>query len=244
MLLNIITVTKDDFDGLKRTIESTDKLRETDRIMQIVVDSSSVSKEKIESFLKGKKNLKYLWQKPSGISAAFNLGLRNSLSEWVWFLNGGDELHEDLDPALFLNILIKNDSDAIIFQVNNVQSNKIYRHPELWAVWPPVLSWIPHPSTVTRRFLYDRFGYFDESYRIAMDYEFWIRCFAGNVVVDLVSMPVSKFDQSGISSGDNKLIKAEVRRIIRRYFWLLMKKWFGHGLIIAKSIKVSSRFSK
>ena len=210
-----------------------------------MVDSSSPdSKKKNELFLKEKKNIKYLWQVPSGISAAFNFGLKHASAEWVWFLNGGDELHEELDPEFFLNILLKSNSDAIIFQVKNIQEKAIYRHPQLWAVWPPVLSWIPHPSTVTRRNLYEKYGYFDKSYKIAMDYEFWIRCFAGDAVVDLVSIPVSKFDQSGISSGDGKLIKAELRRIIRRHFWLLIKKWFDNGLIIARSIKVSSRFSR
>jgi glycosyltransferase involved in cell wall biosynthesis len=245
MLLNIITVTKDDLDGLKKTLQSTALLRQKDDVLQIVVDSSrGETRKSVESLLKDKMNVNYLWQEPSGISAAFNLGLENVSGEWVWFLNGGDEIHEDLEPEFFFNLLLKNSADAIIFQVKNMQSKKIYRHPELWAVWPPVLSWIPHPSTITRRSLYEKYGYFDKSYKIAMDYEFWIRCFARDVVVDLVSIPVSRFDQSGVSSVDGKLIKSEVRKIIRRYFWLLIKKWLGNGLIIAKSIKVSSRFSK
>jgi hypothetical protein len=40
------------------------------------------------------------------------------------------------------------------------------------------------------------------------------------------------------------LTKAEVRKIIIKYLWLILKKWFNNGLILLKSLKDSSKFTK
>jgi glycosyltransferase involved in cell wall biosynthesis len=238
MLLNIITVTKDDLDGLKKTIASTSSLRQNPEVSQIIVDSSgSETQESIKEYIKNEKSIRYLWQSPSGVSSAFNMGLKNTDSKWVWFLNGGDEADYNLNVDNFIYLLSNIVSDAIIFQVKEVQSGIIAKHPPMWALWPPLLSWIPHPSTITSRELYEKYGYFDESYKIAMDYEFWVRCFSRNVIVDLASIPISKFDQSGISYKLNHITKAEVRRTIRKYFWVILKIWFLNGFIILRSMK-------
>jgi len=42
----------------------------------------------------------------------------------------------------------------------------------------------------------------------------------------------------------DNLIKAEVRKIIKKYLWLVLKKWFNNGLILIKALKASSKFTK
>jgi glycosyltransferase involved in cell wall biosynthesis len=36
-------------------------------------------------------------------------------------------------------------------------------------------NFIPHPATFVRRSVFERYGVFNEHYRLAMDYEFWLR---------------------------------------------------------------------
>ncbi len=238
MLLDIITITKDDFEGLKKTVESTKALRKNyESVEQIIVDSSNkaIKKKNIE-FLKNQENIRYLWQEPKGRSAAFNFGLNNSDSEWVWFLNGGDEIRSDLNYDCFLNILSQNNSDTIIFQLEHIQSNLIPKHPELWSLWPPLLSWIPHPATITRRYLYNKFGNFDESLRIAMDFELWIRFFSEKVVVDFISIPIARFYQTGDSYRLNKITKKEVRRVIIKNLFRVLKRNIQSFIIIIKAL--------
>ena len=238
MLLDIITITKDDFEGLKKTVESTKALRKNyESVEQIIVDSSNkaIKKKNIE-FLKNQENIRYLWQEPKGCSAAFNFGLNNSDSEWVWFLNGGDEIHSELDSDIFLYLLSKNNADAIIFQLEHIQSNLIPKHPELWSLWPPLLSWIPHPATMTRRNLYGKYGKFNESLKIAMDFELWIRFFSEKVVVDFISIPIARFDQTGDSYRLNKITKKEVRRVIIKNLFRVLKRNIQSFIIIIKAL--------
>jgi glycosyltransferase involved in cell wall biosynthesis len=242
-LLNIITVTKDDFEGFLKTIGSTRLFRENSDVLQIIIDSSSgIDKEKIFDMAALEKNILYKWQEPSGISNAFNFGLEISTADWIWFLNGGDILSEELDTKLFLNILSRSDADAIIFQTEYIQAGKKLKNPPLWALWPPLLSWIPHPSTIVRRDIYRKFKGFDKNLKLAMDYEFWIKCFSNNVTVDLISIPIVKFDQLGASMEQNKITRAEVRKVIRRYFWVILKKLFWQVRIILKSFIINTRF--
>jgi len=241
-MLNIITITKDNINGLLKTVKSTRDIREHRGVKQFIIDSSNSStSNEIKKVIKNEKNINYYWQKPSGRSAAFNFGLKKVKAKWIWFLNGGDEIDPVLNRNYFLYLLSENNADAIIFQLKYIGSTKVPKHPQMWALWPPVLSWIPHPSTIIRKDLYDKYGYYDENLKIAMDYEFWLRCFSKNVVVDLVSIPIACFDQTGISNIQEKQIKMEVRKIIKKYLWQIIKRWFYNGFIVVKSFKITSR---
>ena len=242
-MLEIITVTKNDKDGFIKTINSTRFLRENFNISHIIVDGSDKGiRNEIKTMSRNEKNILYYWQNPIGISAAFNYGLKFVKSKWIWFLNGGDVINQNIDLNNFLNILNNSTADAIIFQIQYMQSGEILNHPPLWSLWPPILSWIPHPATVVKMDLFKKYGNFDKSLKIAMDYELWLRFFINNVIVDLISIPIVNFDQNGLAFALNYKTKAEVRHILRKYFWQILKKWFWQLRIIAKAFIINSLF--
>jgi glycosyltransferase involved in cell wall biosynthesis len=241
-LLNIISVTKDDLKGVQRTVESTKALRRNPFVRQLIIDGSSEDiRTSVKDLAYSGENLDYFWQEPSGISAAFNKGLSFVESEWVWFLNGGDEVHSHFKPNNLLYLLNESNADAIIFQNEWKGTGKRIKHPPLWAMWPPLFSWIPHPSTLTRRTIYNQYGNFDERFEIAMDYEFWIRCFSKNVVVDTLSIPLTKYDPCGISSTQPKKVSREAVRILRFHMWNIVKIWIKNGFILPKAYYNYSR---
>jgi glycosyltransferase involved in cell wall biosynthesis len=243
--LDIITITKDDLEGVSGTIKSTELLRFRDGVRQIIVDSScSEIGAKIKELVSGEKNIDYIWQAPSGISAAFNLGLSLSKAEWVWFLNGGDEVHPDAEPEKLLYLIKQSRSDAIIFEIELMQSGERLRHPRMWSMWPPLFAWIPHPATLTRRYLYEKYGNFNESLKIAMDYEFWIRCFSKDVTVDMISIPIVKFDTKGMSYSRTAQVSREAVSIIKSHLWEMIKIWLKNGLLIVRALFHFSKKSK
>ena len=238
-ILEIITVTKDDFAGVSSTVQSTLKLRVGNEIGQIIVDSSNKEiRDKIRELINAEHNIEYIWQEPSGIARAFNLGLSASKAEWVWFLNGRDEVHPDLDPQNFLHILKASKADAMIFELERMQSRTRYKHPPLWAVWPPVFFWTPHPATIVRRQLFARYGVFNEKFKIAMDGEIWFRFFSkSDVIVDLLSLPIALYDESGMSSTQRKKTAKEGVKIILSNLRILLKIWFISGIKIFAALK-------
>jgi glycosyltransferase involved in cell wall biosynthesis len=237
-LLDIITITKDDLNGVLSTIESTRPLLKFPGVRQLIIDGSSPEgRSCVEELARGEKHVEYTWREPTGISAAFNHGLDQSAAEWVWFLNGGDTLHPCIDSSTLYNILSTSNAEAIIFQIETKQSHTRYQHPPMWEIWPPVGSWIPHPATIVKRQLFTRYGYFSEQYRIAMDYEMWLRLFSNYVIVDLISMPIVLYDEAGVSSTRRKESIKEAKRILLSKAWMLVKRWLNNGRMIYRVIR-------
>jgi len=236
--LDIITITKDDPGGIAATIYSTRKIRAYSGVRQIIVDGSSEPVQKlIQELLLGEDNIDYIWQKPCGIAAAFNQGLHIAKAEWVWFLNSKDEFHPNIDPLILLNILSSSKADAIIFELEFMQSRTRYVHPPMWALWPPVLFWVPHPATVVKRHLFEKYGRFKEEFKIAMDGEMWFRLFSQNVVVDMLSMPLTMYDEGGLSRRQKTETAREGIKIIRRYLPIMVRIWINNGKSICTAFR-------
>lgn len=227
-LLDIITITKDDLEGVAATVQSTRILRGAG-VRHIIIDGSGDQmQEKVQALLTGEENIEYQWHEPNGIAHALNQGVNSSNSEWVWFLNGRDEAHPDLDAHFLLRMLGITQSEIIICELEFMQSGMRQRHPALWALWPP-LFWVPHPATLIRRNLFSKYGLFNQEYEIAMDGELWVRFFSKDISIDMLSMPISLFDQNGVSSTDSENVMREADKIVIKNFKLLFKLWLTRG---------------
>lgn len=236
-MLEIITITKDDYDAIYTTVSSTRELRLRNGVVQTVIDGSQQElSDSITKFVANEVNVKYFRQDPCGIASAFNVGLRGCSSEWVWFLNGGDRVHPEMDSCLLMSILKKSRSEVIIFDMEMMQSGNKTRHPPLWGLWPP-LYWVPHPSTLIKRELFEKYGSFNPDFKIAMDGELWIRLFSKDTVVDMLSIPISLYDQHGVSSTDIAKVNTEADKIILNSFSLLLRIWLDRGFYLFKVLK-------
>jgi len=224
MLLDIITITKNDYEGLKRTISSTRQLRKVSEIRQIVIDSSDDEARYKNERLAIKEKIEYFWVEPKGVAKAFNYGMRISSARWIWYLNGGDEYAKVVDPNLLVNYLNIADSEIIVFDVF-VDNKRVYK-PYFDTLIPPVYNWVPHPSTIMLREKLVSANGFDESFSSAMDGDLWMRLLNQNSKVDLISVPLSNFYTGGLSS--NKSISGkEVKMVIRKNFKKIFSVWIS-----------------
>lgn len=238
-ILDIITITKDDPDGLASSISSTKKLRSLPGIRQIVIDSSSQPvADEIKTRLCKEKNVDYVWQEPSGIAKAFNLGISQSKSEWIWFLNGRDEVHPKLNADLLLQILNVSQAELIIFEMEWMQSSLRQIHPPIWALWPPIYgNWVPHPATLIKAGLFEQYGVFNPDYKIAMDGDLWFRLFSKNITVDMLSVPIVLYDETGISSTAAVETGKEAKKLILDNLGMLIKMWLSRGLHLYRALE-------
>ncbi len=233
-MLTIITVTKDDIQGVEKTIKSTEKLRYFDQISQILIDGSNQNNhQQLKKSTKNKKNLNIYYQDPQGIAKAFNYGMNIAPDSWLWFLNGGDEVHPDFDIDLFFKILTKTQAQIIIFEIQ-YDTGEITKHPCISDLWPPIANWIPHPATLIKKNVLSAQNGFNEKYTIAMDGELWFRLFSQNYTVDLISIPITIFYKGGLSSNISETAK-ETKSIIKNHYQLLLKIWFNSGLKVLKT---------
>jgi glycosyltransferase involved in cell wall biosynthesis len=148
----------------------------------VVIDGGSTDGT-VDAIRSYADKLAYWHSRPDrGIAHAFNLGIEHSRGDWLMFLNSDDYLN-DRSALSTLAHEIRNcpDADVVYGMVAFVTrepdprpAGAAYGEPYRWQQYIRMHS-IPHPASLTRRRFMDRVGRFDESYRIAMDYELFLR---------------------------------------------------------------------
>ena len=90
--VSVVTVTKDDPEGLKRTLKSLQSLHKKP-LEVIVVDGGEASEVAgLLPVFESELPIKHIHQTPQGIYAAMNLGRSMVSGDYIHYLNGGDEV--------------------------------------------------------------------------------------------------------------------------------------------------------
>lgn len=212
--LTLVTITKDDRAGLTRTLQSTAGLRALGAEHIVVLGGSLELDSSIEQGTV--ETIRWLHRPPQGIADAFNAGMEAASSEWIWFLNGGDAVHESLDPSWLLTLLTETKSDAVFGAIHFDGETAPRSMPHLRYQWPFVVCWPFHPAAIVRRDALHHAGGFDRRWRVAMDYELWFRILKRVDRVDVLSVCFARFDTKGISerSETNQLAKREAACVL------------------------------
>lgn len=213
MKLSIITINLNNINGLVKTIKSVESQTMTE-FEWIVIDGGSTDGS--EEFIESHSNRMSYWisESDKGIYNAMNKGIKIANGEYVLFLNSGDCLissdilnmvfkknrTEDylFGQAVYVN---ENDSDLIVgFNRNN------------FSAFSLLSDSLPHQSCFIKRDLFQRFGYYDETYKIISDLKFaYIAIVCNNCSVSYLDMIVSVCEPNGIS-GDVKECEKEKER--------------------------------
>jgi len=128
-----------------------------------------------------------------GIYACWNYMINNSDSEYITNANIDDRLFPN-SIEKHIKELDKNPDYDLAYSENimTYEPNALYQYyldgnPFILYPGGPfnrqdmLIRNYPHSHPMWRRSLHDRFGTFEEKYRSAGDYEFWLRCLHGGV---------------------------------------------------------------
>ena len=184
MKLSIITINRNNADGLRKTMESV--FAQTYRDFEyVIVDgaSSDGSVEVIKEYAKRpiSDNCSLhtvIWssEPDSGIYNAMNKGIKKATGEYCLFLNSGDFF---IAADVLERVFMQTPNADIINARCNVSDNSrvVWTSPYLPEVSLKDLYFvgIPHQSTFIRRTLFDRYGLYREDFRYNSDIDFWYR---------------------------------------------------------------------
>jgi glycosyltransferase len=227
MKVTIITATHNSEKSLLKCIESV-KSQDYKNIEHIVVDGDSTDKT-LEIIQANRHSITaYISEKDSGIYEALNKGLRLSTGDIVGFLNSDDVLADNTTisqivtafettacDVLYGDLLYKSRKNGNTKTVRYWKSND-FKEESLKYGWMP-----PHPTLYCRKEIYDKFGFYEEKYRIASDYDYILRIFKNKGLKKLyLPLTIVKMDLGGISNNSirNLIAKsAEDYRIIKKH---------------------------
>lgn len=213
MKLSIITVCKNNLEGLKRTFKSITNQTLRRSFEWIVIDSASI--DTTPDFLKSHKNeIDYYISEPdTGIYNGMNKGVRLASAEYILFLNSGDTLY---DNKVIENILPYLTDTSIISGAmicNGVKTDPVDIVNNSFAIF--FKDSISHPATFIKKNILINHPY-DESLKIVSDWKFWIETLIlENETYKTIPVVISVFEVGGISTSNFELLNAERDKVLR-----------------------------
>lgn len=205
MKLSIITINYNNAAGLKKTLDSVASQTCTD-FEHIIVDGASTDESvemirEYENTLSSRLN--WISESDTGIYNAMNKGVRMAKGEYTLMLNSGDYLVDENVVEKILPLLESTD----IIQGNTIEDTacKRYRNRGYGKsdidFFDVMKGYFLHQASFCRRDLFDRYGMFDESYRIIGDTKFFMTSLGvNNASFKYVDVDVANYDTTGISA--------------------------------------------
>jgi|SRR5665647_1061263 len=203
----------------------------------IVIDGGS-SDGTVDLLNVNSQQITYWSSEPDrGIYNAWNKALEQAKGDWICFL-GADDFFWDmrvLERMAAQLVLIPPDIRVAYGQIMLLNNDgvKVYLVGQPWEQvktrFKQVMC-IPHPAVMHRRSLFEQHGNFDESFRIAGDYEFLLRELKTEDAFFIPGIVLTAMRQGGVSTDPTNTLLSlrEVRSAQRKngqrwpgWIWLM-----------------------
>lgn len=255
-LISIVVATYDNSATLQQCIDSV--VKQTYPHKELIVIDGGSKDGTVELLEVNSQKIRYWISEPDrGIYHAWNKALVKAEGEWLCFL-GADDYFWDEHVLSLMAAQLRKVSPRIgvvygqIMLVND-KGERLYRIGKPWERLKPRFQHgmcIPHPGLMHRRSIFERHGGFNESFRIAGDYELLLRELkAADAVFVPEVVTVGMRQGKGISShpASALLLLNETRRaqrlhgqrfpslnwlasLTKAYFRLMLWRVFGESM--------------
>ena len=208
MKVSIITITYNAentiFNSLNSVFSQSHK-----NIEHIIVDGGS--KDNTVKICKEFNHISKLISEPDkGVYDAFNKGIKLATGDVIGFLNADDTFYNENSIQDIVDAFSNNETDIVYGNLNYVnEESKVIRN---WISKPyekglVKKAWMPaHPTFYCKKEVYDRLGGYNDSFKIAGDFELCLRFLEINNIPSfylnkkIVKMLVGGISNSGLKS--------------------------------------------
>lgn len=250
MILSIITINRNNAEGLKKTLASV--AAQTHRqIEHIIVDGASTdgSVEVIKEYEIANQSaempltIRWISEPDSGIYNAMNKGIMMATGEYIQILNSGDvlaaadvtarmieALQDNNQPRILYGNMIKHNTngtfvrDLCLGDSYKANTNQIVRQIE-WTMNNFIRGTINHNPTYIHCSLYEKYGLYDDSLKIVSDWKWFVKAVVfGAEQVYYIPIDVTIFDMTGISETNLDAREQERRMELEKMFPIAVLK--------------------
>jgi glycosyltransferase involved in cell wall biosynthesis len=220
MKVSVITAVRNGAATIAHTLRSVAEQKFA-AIEHVIVDGASTDGT-VEVVRRHKPSLgAFISERDAGVYDAFNKGLAAATGDLVGFLNAGDRYVDERAIEKLVTAIESSGADAVFADVAIVDpaTGAVLRRFRSTTFSAAKISYgyMPaHPTLFVRRAVFERFGKFDPSYKIAGDFEFVCRAFGrGGISYAYVPETLVYMEPGGLSDRGWKskwVITKEVRR--------------------------------
>jgi glycosyltransferase involved in cell wall biosynthesis len=206
--ISIITICFNSEKTIFKTLESVKK-QSFSNIEHIIIDGASNDKT-LEICKEYSNSIKIISEPDNGVYDAFNKGLKLATGEIIGFLNADDVFYSEKAVEDIVNAFSNNETDIVYGNLDYVnKEGKVIRN---WISKPYEKAlvkkgWMPaHPTFYCKKEVYDRLGGYNDSFKIAGDFELCLRFLEVNQISSyylnkkVVKMLVGGISNSGLKS--------------------------------------------
>jgi glycosyltransferase involved in cell wall biosynthesis len=206
--ISIITATLNEVNNLEKFIKSVIP-HISNEVEFIIIDGKST--DGTVNIIKQYLKFLYYWESSSdsGIYEAFNKGIKVARGEFLSFVGSDDILLEDYSK-IYLNAIYNNprfnyfSSKAIL---NNKKVGRNFDWRELRKGMKAV-----HSGSLHKKSLFNDYGFYNTSLKIASDYDFLVRC-GSSLNNFFINEPTIIIGANGISNSNYLLTLREEYQI-------------------------------
>jgi glycosyltransferase involved in cell wall biosynthesis len=215
---SVITVCRNEALNIRMTCESI--VSQGFRGFEWIVIDGGSTDGTLDILQEYQKQIDFLVSEPDdGIFHAMNKGAARATGEYLIFMNGGDRFastealrwaSEAPQVQLLYGDVYLGNTDGLL-----------ETYPDVVDPGYMLRKMIPHQATFYERTLFEALGGYDESFKIAADYDLYARLFEVERISHYhIPHPLAVFDGEGISNNKQfrALRKQENHRIRKQYF--------------------------
>jgi len=247
MKISIITAVYNNQETIGNTLESILKQNYAD-LELVLVDGASTDGS-LEIIKRYSEKISILSSEPdSGIYDALNKGIHKASGEVVGFLHADDIFYDESVIASIAQAFEDSAVEAVYGDLVYIRRDNPKVVLRYWSAgeydsssfskgWMP-----PHPTFYVRRSVYERFGVFDQRYRISADYDLMLRFFL-TIGINAKYIPkiFVRMRSGGIS---NRSFKSIIQKSYEDYLILRRNKAGGILTLMKKNIGKLNQFFK
>lgn len=178
MKISVITVCFNAGPSLEKTITSVISQDYHD-VEYIIIDGGSTDGT-LEIIRKNEKKIAFCISEPDGgIYNAMNKGIKKATGEWLIFMNGGDCFINEHVITKISPVLQDSELQVVYGNIIKCYKNHKERVYPLRMKNPDIVDFvlcgIDHQAAFIRKKLFDKYGLYDEQYKLAADSIFFMR---------------------------------------------------------------------
>lgn len=216
-MISLITVAFNSQDTILRTIKSISKQKNIS-FKHIIIDGYSTDNT-VAIVKENYDKANIISETDKGIYDALNKGIKNTTGEIIGFINSDDTFYDENSLQHIVDAFDKN-TDCVFGDL--IYTNKNDKVKRVWKgsafkKGAFLKGWMPaHPTFYCKRSIYEKIGLYDDSFKIAGDFELMLRFLEKHnirskyIPKTLVNMKVGGASNNGLKSKLD-ILKEELR---------------------------------